>query len=146
VRTAGPGNGETVPACARILRVRGAAALLAGGRTWRLGRLTIEHLRACLQECRTRWPATANPYLLINRSTAGGVRPVSRSDIRETGRRAGITAQDLRAGRFPGEAPPAATTRSKLTHLFGISDPAGAVAVLRTGRRPARSAPRFRNM
>ena len=123
-----------------------AAALLVGGRTWRLDRLTIEHLRACLQDRRTRWPASANPCLLINRSTAGGVKPVSRSYIQETGRRIGITAQDLRAGRFLSEAPPVATTRSKLTHLFGISDPAGPVAVLRTGRRPAPPAPRFRNM
>jgi len=120
--------------------------LLVGGRTWRLGRLTIEHLRACLQDRRTRWPASANPHLLINQSTAGGVEPVSRSYIQETGRRVGITAQDLRAGRFLGEAPPVATTNSKLAHLFGISDPAGAVAALRTGRRPAPPAPRFRNM
>jgi len=113
---------------------------------WRLDWLTIEHLRACLQNRRTRWPTSANPYLLINRSTAGGAKPVSRSYIQETGRRVGITAQDLRADRFLGEAPPVAKTRSKLTHLFGISDPAGAVAVLRTGRRPAPPAPRFRNM
>jgi hypothetical protein len=42
--------------------------------------------------------------------------------------------------------PPVATTRSRLTHLFGISDPVGAVAILRTGRRPVPPGPRFKNM
>ena len=35
-----------------------------------------------------RWPATANPHLLINRSTGGGTRPVSRSYIQAAVRKA----------------------------------------------------------
>jgi hypothetical protein len=124
-----------VPACALILRVRAAAALLVGGRTWRLDRLTIEHLRACLQDRRTRWPASANPYLLINRSTAGGVKPVSRSYIQETGRRVGITAQDLRADRFLGEAPASGDDPLKAHSSVRDQRPCG------RGRRPAYRAP-----
>ncbi len=119
MRTAGPGNGETVPACALILRVRAAAALLVGGRTWRLDWLTIEHLRACLQDRRTRWPASADPCLLINRSTAAASSPS-----------AGATA------RKPG-AGPAAGHRTRV--------PAGSSAKPRRWRRPAHSSPSVRD-
>ena len=69
-----------------------------------------------------RWPATANPHLLINRSTGGGTSPVSRSYIQATVRKAGITAQDLRADRFHDEAESSGGDPLRLTHLFGISD------------------------
>jgi hypothetical protein len=97
--------------------------LLAHGRTRRLDRLTANYLRAWLEDRHARWPATANPYLLINKATAGGVRPVSRSYILDTTRRAGITARELRADRLPGEAHASGGDPLKLTHLFGISDP-----------------------
>ncbi len=71
-----------------------------------------------------RWSATANPYLLINRSTAGGVKPASRSYVQDTARRAGITAADLRADRLLAEAHASGGDPLRLTHLFGISDPA----------------------
>jgi hypothetical protein len=61
--------------------------------------------------------------LLINRSTGGGVKPVSRSHIQATVRRAGITAADLRADRLLGEAHASGGDPLQLTHLFGISDP-----------------------
>jgi hypothetical protein len=70
-----------------------------------------------------RWPATANPHLLINRSTAGGVKPVSRSYIQDTVRRVGITAAALRSDRLLSEAHATGGDPLKLTHLFGISDP-----------------------
>jgi len=100
---------------------------------------SIEHLRACLQDRGTRWPASES--LPADQPEHRLRRQARQPELRqETGRRVGITAQDLRADRFLREAPPVAATRSKLTHLFGISDPAGAVAVLRTGaarlRRP----------
>jgi integrase len=100
-----------------------AATLRISGRTRPLDQLTAAHLRAWLQDRRARWPATANPHLLINRSTAGGLAPVSRSYISEAARRAGITARDLRADRFLGEAHASGGDPLKLTHLFGISDP-----------------------
>ena len=52
-----------------------AGMLLVGGRARPLDRLTAEHLRAWLQARHARWPATANPHLLINRSTGGGLVP-----------------------------------------------------------------------
>jgi hypothetical protein len=50
-----------------------------------------------------RWPATANPHLLINRSSSG-TNPVSLGYIQDTVRKAGITAQNLRADRLLGQA------------------------------------------
>jgi integrase len=76
-----------------------AGMLLAGGRVRPLDRLTAGHLRAWLQARHARWPATANPHLLINRST-GGLDPVGRSYIHAAVRRLGITAQELRADRL----------------------------------------------
>jgi hypothetical protein len=97
--------------------------LLTGGRARPLDRLTTGYLRAWLQARHARWPATANPHLLINLSTAGGVKPVSRSYVQDTVRQAGITAADLRADRLLGEAYASGGDPLRLAHLFGISDP-----------------------
>jgi hypothetical protein len=111
--------------CALTLDAIGptASTLLISGRARPLDRLTAGHLRAWLHTRHARWPTTANPYLLINRSTGGGVKPVSRSHIQATVRRAGITAADLRADRLLGEAHASGGDPLQLTHLFGISDP-----------------------
>jgi hypothetical protein len=100
-----------------------AGTLFAGGRVRPLDKLTAWHLRAWLQARHARWPATANPHLLINRSTGGGTSPVSRSYIQATVRKTGITAQDLRADRLLGQAQASGGDPLQLTHLFGISDP-----------------------
>ncbi len=111
--------------CALTLDAIGPAAdsLLIGGRTRPLDQLTAGHLRAWLHARRVRWPTTANPHLLINRSTAGGLKPVSRSYVQATVHRAGITARDLRADRLLDEALASGGDPLQLTHLFGISDP-----------------------
>jgi integrase len=101
----------------------GADTLLIGGRARPLDRLTASHLRACLQARRQRWPTTANPHLLINLSTAGGVKPISRSYVQATVRQIGITAAGLRADRLLSEAHASGGDPLRLTHLFGISDP-----------------------
>jgi integrase len=101
----------------------GASTLLSGGRARPLDRLTADHLRAWLQARNARWPVTANPHLLINRSTAGGLKPVARSYVQATVRRAGITAAELRADRLLGEACASGGDPLRLTRLFGISDP-----------------------
>jgi hypothetical protein len=102
-----------------------AGTLLIGGRARPLDQLTQVHLRAWLQTRRERWPATANTHLLINRSTAGGIKPIGRSYIQATVRqtRADITAADLRAGRLLDEAHASGGDPIRLTYLFGISDP-----------------------
>lgn len=99
-----------------------AGTLLASGRTRPLDRLTAENLRGWLQARRTRWPATANPHLLINRSTGGGIGAVSRSYVQAAVRKVNITAQNLRADRFHDEAEASGGDPLRLTHLFGISD------------------------
>ena len=101
----------------------GADTLLISGRARPLDRLTAGHLRAWLHARQARWPATANPHLLINRSTAGGIKLVSRGYIQDTVRRAGITAAELRSDRLLGEAHASGGDPLQLTHLFGISDP-----------------------
>ncbi len=100
-----------------------AGMLLVGGRVRPLDRLTAENLRAWLQARHARWPATANPHLLINQSTGGGLDPVGRSYIHAAVRRLGITAQELRADRLLTEAKASGGDPLQLTHLFGISDP-----------------------
>jgi hypothetical protein len=63
--------------CALTLDAIGSAPniLLTGGCARPLDQLTVAHLRAWLEHRRARWPATANPHLLINRSTARGRQP-----------------------------------------------------------------------
>ncbi|HEY7882679.1 MAG TPA: hypothetical protein VID31_17635, partial [Streptosporangiaceae bacterium] len=100
-----------------------AGTLFLAGRARPLDQLTAGQLRAWLQARRARWPATANPHLLINRSTAGGLKPVSRGYIQATARRLGITAQYLRAERLLGQAQASGGDPLQLTRLFGISDP-----------------------
>jgi integrase len=100
-----------------------AVTLLAGGRARPLDQLTAAQLRAWLQARHTRWPATANPHLLINQSTAGGTGPVSRGYIHDAMRQLGITAQDLRTDRLLAEAQASGGDPLQLTHLFGVSDP-----------------------
>jgi len=100
-----------------------ADTLVIGGRARPLDQLTAGHLRAWLQARHACWPATANPHLLINRSTAGGLKPVGRSYVQAAVRRAGITAAELRAGRLLNEALASGGDPLQLTRLFGISDP-----------------------
>ena len=98
--------------------------LLAGGRIRPLDQLTAGYLQAWLQARHARWPATANPHLLINRSTGGGTGPVRRSNIQPTVRKVEITAQDLRADLLLAEAQASGGDPLRLAHLFGISDAA----------------------
>jgi len=72
---------------------------------------------------RHRWPASANPYLLVNQSTAGGLTPVTRGYIQQVFGRLGVTAENLRVDRLLGEVQDSGGDPLQLTHLFGISDP-----------------------
>ena len=101
-----------------------AGMLFVGAHARPLDRLTAGHLSAWLQARHARWPATANPHLLINQSTGGGTGPVRRSYIQATVRKAEITAQDLRADRLLAEAQASGGDSLRLANLFGISDAA----------------------
>lgn len=96
--------------------------LLVHGQARPLDRLTGDHLRHWLEIRRNRWSATANPYLLVNRSTAGGVGPVQRSFIHATFQRLNLSAHDLRVDRFLDEVHSTAGDPLRLTQLFAISD------------------------
>jgi integrase len=89
----------------------------------RLDTLTRQQLHATLELRRTRWPATANPHLLINRSTSGGLTAVKRSYVQAVCQRLGTTAQDLRVDRLLAEVHATGGDPFKLTQLFGLSDP-----------------------
>jgi integrase len=112
-----------------------AGSLFVDGRARPLDQLTAGHLRAWLHARHKRWPATANPHLLINRTTAGGTGPVNPSYIQQAARQAGITAQDLRADRLLGRAHASGGDPLQLTNLFGISDPTRN-PLLRRNRHP----------
>lgn len=99
-----------------------AGALRTGGRSRRLDALTRTELRAWLELRRARWPASANPYLLVNQSTAGGLTPVTRSWVQEVFGRLGLTAEELRIDRLLAEVQATGGDPLKLARLFGISD------------------------
>jgi integrase len=99
-----------------------AGTLGVQGRSRRLDGLTLEALRAWLELRRARWPASANPYLLVNQSTAGGLAPVTRSYVQQVFQQLGLTAQDLRIDRLLAEVHATAGDPLTLTRLFGIAD------------------------
>ena len=100
-----------------------AGTLLAAGRPRRLDGLTLEALRAWLELRRARWPSSANPYLLVNQSTAGGLAPVTRGWVQVVFQRLGLTAEDLRVDRLLEEVHATGGDPVKLTEFFGITEP-----------------------
>jgi hypothetical protein len=101
----------------------GAGILRVAGRPRRLDSLTGQALRGWLELRRVRWPASANPYLLVNQSTAGGRTPVTRGYLQEVFGRLGVTAEDLRVDRLLAEVQASGGDPLTLTLLFGLSDP-----------------------
>ena len=100
-----------------------AGTLLVSGRARPLDRLTAENLRAWLQARRARWPATANPHLLINRSTGGGLGPVSRSYIQAAVRGPASPRRTCAPTGSSAEAQASGGDPLRLTHLFGDQRP-----------------------
>jgi hypothetical protein len=106
---------EDVDLAAGILRV--------AGRPRRLDTLTLKGLRGWLELRRIRWPASANPHLLVNQSTASGLTPVTRGYIQEVFGRLGVTAEALRVDRLLAEVQATGADPLKLTEFFGITEP-----------------------
>jgi hypothetical protein len=100
-----------------------ASTLRMASRPRRLDALTRQALGGWLELRRHRWPASANPYLLINQSTAGGLSPVTRGYVQEVFGRLGVTAENLRVDRLLAEVQASGGDPLTLTLLFGISDP-----------------------
>jgi integrase len=100
-----------------------AGTLRGGGRPRRLDGLTRQALGGWLELRQRRWPTSANPYLLVNQSSAGGRTPVIRGYIQEVFGRLGVTAEDLRVDRLLAEAEASGGDPLTLALLFGLSDP-----------------------
>jgi hypothetical protein len=98
--------------------------LLVDDQRRRLDDLTRQQLRAWLDVRRARWPTTANPHLLVNQSTAGGLKPVSRSFVQTAFRQLGnLTPHDLRVDRILDEVHATGGDPLTLTRVLGLSDP-----------------------
>jgi hypothetical protein len=100
-----------------------AGTLRMAGRPRQLDGLTRQALGSWLELRRVRWPASANPYLLVNQSTAGGLTPVTRGYIQAVFGRLGLSAEELRVDRLLAEAGDSGGDPLTLTLLFGLSDP-----------------------
>src|SRR5262249_22094483 len=94
-----------------------------------LDQLTAGQLRTWLQVRRDRWPATANPHLLINQSTAGGTRPVTRSYVQASLRRAASPPRTCApTGSWTRHAAAAVTRSSSRTCSGSATPPPSATA------------------
>jgi hypothetical protein len=71
---------------------------------------------------RTRWPTTANPHLLVTRSTASGCNPSSHSWIKRHFTGLTATIEQMRVDRQLEEALSAGPDPLHLAAVFGISD------------------------
>jgi len=100
----------------------GTGILRVAGRPRRLDSLTGQALRGWLELRRVRWPASANPYLLVNQSTAGGLTPVTRGYVQAVFQQLGVTAEDLRVDRLLAEVEATGADPLKLTEFFSITD------------------------
>jgi hypothetical protein len=100
-----------------------AGILRVAGRPRRLDALTGQALRGWLELRRVRWPASANPHLLVNQSTAGGLTPVTRGYVQVGFARLDVTAEDLRVDRLLAEVEATGADPLKLTEFFGITEP-----------------------
>jgi integrase len=100
-----------------------AGTLTVNSQTRRLDTLTLTQLHAWLAWRRNHFPDSANPYLLVNNTTTGGLTPVGRSFIHTACQRVGISARGLRVDRLMAEVHATGGDPLTLTHLFGISDP-----------------------
>jgi hypothetical protein len=73
-------------------------------------------------ECRrTRWPTTANPYLLVNRITATQLGMVTRDYVHEMVRHLPVTIDTLRRDGLLANALAAKGDPLVLARLFGLS-------------------------
>ena len=102
-----------------------AATLQVRARTRPLDRLTSETIVTWLSVRRRRWPASANPHLLVTYKSAYGLGPISTAYIAGIFKTLGTTAAGLRADRLLGEAQ-AHGDPLRLVRLFALS-PATAV-------------------
>lgn len=96
-----------------------AGTLHIGDTTRPLDRLVIETTTRWLTERRRRWPASANPHLLVSYKSAYGLGPISTGYFRNVFAQLPTTAAELRADRLLTEAR-IHNDPLRLVRLFGI--------------------------
>jgi hypothetical protein len=98
-----------------------AAVMTVRGRRRPLDRLLIDTIVAWLAERQQRWPASANPHLLVTYKSAYGLGPASTANIVGIFKALPTTAAGLRADRLLDEARACGADPLRLVRLFGLS-------------------------
>jgi hypothetical protein len=99
----------------------GAGTLTVRGARHSLDEPTRTALACWLDERRRRWPATANPHLLISTRSALGLDPVSAGYLRGVTANLPVTLHQLRADRLLAHARDTDGDPLSLHRLFGLS-------------------------
>jgi hypothetical protein len=100
----------------------GNRRLMIAGHARPLDDLTRRSVIDWLDYRRTRWPATANPYVLVTQQTALGVVPVGRLWVTDAVRGLVATLERLRMDRQLDEALTHGPDPLHLATVFGIDD------------------------
>jgi hypothetical protein len=100
----------------------GDGRITIGGHTRPLDPTTRAVVLGYLAHRRTRWPTTANPHLLVTRSTASGRNPSSHPWIKRHFTGLTATIEQMRVDRQLEEALSAGPDPLHLAAVFGISD------------------------
>jgi len=95
----------------------GARTIVVRGQRRRLDRLTRDQFVAWMRERRRRWPATANPHVLVTTRSAYGLAPVSSRYFRTLP----VGVSRLRADRLLAQARDTSGDALTLVRLFGLS-------------------------
>jgi len=96
--------------------------LTLNGVTRELDDLGHQVLTDWLGHRRELWPLCANPFLLVSRTSAYGLQPISSTHVRELFRGSGVTLDRLRMDRNLEEALVYGPDPLHLAALFGISE------------------------
>ncbi|OJF12357.1 hypothetical protein BG844_21280 [Couchioplanes caeruleus subsp. caeruleus] len=127
----------------RVLRLDdvdlGNRRIIIAGRIRPMDDLTHQLLRQWLEQRQHRWPATTNPYLLINQQTATETGPVSTFWTKKALRGHAATLEGLRRDRQLEEALTHGGDPLHLAAVFGI-DAKTAIRYATTARRLLESA------
>jgi len=99
----------------------GDGRITIGGHSRPLDPITRAVVLDYLAHRRTCWPDTANPYLLVTRSTASGRNPSSHSWIKKHFTGLTATIEQMRTDRQLEEALSAGPDPLHLAAVFGIS-------------------------
>jgi hypothetical protein len=99
----------------------GTGTIMVRGARRRLDEPTHAALESWTDERRRRWPATANPHLLISTRSALGLGPVSPGYLRGVTANLPVTLHQLRADRLLSHARDTGGDPLSLHRLFGLS-------------------------